>query len=653
MKQHSTTILLVIVLFLSSLGHAQNEREKLKVGQISNSTGPEVTFLEDAPVIDGLLDKNLESLPIRIFPLVSKRKMDPFIPMSFRMAYGASFFYLYVEAEAKHLYCLDRAFWFGDGFRILIAAPKPNNEPADEYYELGCSAVNRPELEWSRQIFLAINLNKLFVRTSPDVKFEFREGNGKISFELFLPWKDIVPFHPFLSDAIGFNLSFAKAMGPSGGQATAYYQIVDSNLYDFGKTRNYALLAFQKPKVKREPQVFVSFKEEHIAVGDPVHATIAAVSSTSLVDTIKASFQRGNERTGDGLSETMEYKPGLTTKKISVATMALKPGNGYSIRWNSSANPSCSGASPLVIMPEFDQSHLGKKLADAQKILSKSSLSTLQFQINELAGQLKQLKKYETGNDEYLALDQLLKSFESVEQGFDPFKSKTGYIRKAYRSKVDQTFQPYMVYLPPNFDQNKKYPLFVFLHGAEETEKTLIGTDTLLPGEFILLGPFGRGTTNGFAVDHAQEDIAEAIDAVREDYPIDDSNIILSGVSMGGYGVYRTFFETPQKFKAVAVFAGLPYLETITYPDGQPTPNFLDEQKLTVFKNLPMFIFHGEKDQNAPFALTRELVDKLRRAGAKVEFITEPEKGHGEPSKENWQKFSRWVENVIKPNKTS
>jgi dipeptidyl aminopeptidase/acylaminoacyl peptidase len=237
---------------------------------------------------------------------------------------------------------------------------------------------------------------------------------------------------------------------------------------------------------------------------------------------------------------------------------------------------------------------------------------------------------------------------ESMGQGIDPFEGRTGYIRKAYRSERDNTLQPYVVYLPPHFDKNKKYPLFVFLHGAEETEKSLIGTDSLLPGEFILLGPFGRGTTNGFAIVQAQEDIAEAMAAVKEDYPIDDSNIILSGVSMGGYGVYRTFFETPRKFKAVAVFSGLPFLATIPYSGGKPTPNFLDEKNLTVFKNLPMFIYHGEKDQNAPFNLTQELAEKLKKTGARVEFITDPDRGHGDLSRENWAKFSRWVENVIK-----
>lgn len=33
-------------------------------------------------------------------------------------------------------------------------------------------------------------------------------------------------------------------------------------------------------------------------------------------------------------------------------------------------------------------------------------------------------------------------------------------------SKVDETDQPYAVYIPQNFNESKKYPLVIFLHGA-------------------------------------------------------------------------------------------------------------------------------------------------------------------------------------------
>ena len=54
-----------------------------------------------------------------------------------------------------------------------------------------------------------------------------------------------------------------------------------------------------------------------------------------------------------------------------------------------------------------------------------------------------------------------------------------------------------------------------------------------------------------------QEDIREAIADVCRHYPIDRSNIVLAGFSMGGYGVYRTHYETPGMYKALAVFCGI------------------------------------------------------------------------------------------------
>ena len=36
----------------------------------------------------------------------------------------------------------------------------------------------------------------------------------------------------------------------------------------------------------------------------------------------------------------------------------------------------------------------------------------------------------------------------------------------SFFSSVDDTDQPYSVYIPENFDENRAYPLVVFLHGA-------------------------------------------------------------------------------------------------------------------------------------------------------------------------------------------
>ena len=177
----------------------------------------------------------------------------------YRLGYGVNFFYLYIEAEAEHLIYRDRAYQFGDGFMLIIARPKPNNELADEYYEIACGAKNNPRFEFPKLFLSAVNLNRIFLEISSDTKLEFSEGNGKISFELFIPWKDIKPTHPIINDSIGFNLLFTKAdEGPKEDQISS----CGRRQGPFTK-RNYSLLKFQKPEHKESTGVYLNFKKGH------------------------------------------------------------------------------------------------------------------------------------------------------------------------------------------------------------------------------------------------------------------------------------------------------------------------------------------------------------------------------------------------------
>jgi hypothetical protein len=50
---------------------------------------------------------------------------------------------------------------------------------------------------------------------------------------------------------------------------------------------------------------------------------------------------------------------------------------------------------------------------------------------------------------------------DALEAGRDPFAAKQGDLRKAYLSKVDQTLQPYRVFIPAQYDGTKPTPLVV------------------------------------------------------------------------------------------------------------------------------------------------------------------------------------------------
>jgi predicted esterase len=167
----------------------------------------------------------------------------------------------------------------------------------------------------------------------------------------------------------------------------------------------------------------------------------------------------------------------------------------------------------------------------------------------------------------------------------------------------------------------------------------------LTDNNFIEIAPYGRGTSNCFTADGAETDVLEAIKDAIENYPVNASEIILAGFSMGGYGAYRIYHEYPGMFKGVAVFSGHPSLATKWLGDGYP--DFLDPSYLKTFRNTPVFIYHSKNDLNCPYSLTLELVSKLRYAGAKVEFLITSEGGHGIIDKEYLPKYFNWVRETI------
>ena len=641
LKQMKTIIFLGLTLTATCLCAGQTW-ESVRLGEAPQVLEPEVDFLSDAPLIDGALDKGLDTLPIRLFSFAEKQKSDPLVTASYRLAYGMGFFYVYVEAKADRLIFRDRAYQNGDGFVLALAKPRPNNQPTDEFYVLACSAVNRPALEWTRRIFWYFNVDKIFIPTSEETKLEFREGEGKISFELLLPWSDVRPYHPLVSEGIGFNLAFTKAVEPNGSERLI---VVDDEIGAEYSKRKYATLRFQKPLVKGKTQTFVAFLDGHLTEGDSLRGIAVTVSDKTNTETLTIRVEGGEGRTAAGDQFEYPCATGVTTKEFAIGMGRLLEG-GYMVRW-SGRKPESRGTSGLSIIPKFLPDELNKRLEKSKNNISTGTYSTAQFLVQELNAKLTALKPYETCFSERLTVAGFMRMLNSAEQGVDPFDGRTGFIRKAYRSKVDSTLQPYVVYVPGGFDKKKTYPLLVFLHGSASNETNIVGFQSLIPGGFFALGPFGRGPSNAFARDHAQEDIAEAITAVQEAYPIDASRILLTGFSMGGYGVYRTFYETPAKYRAVAVFSGAPNMGR-NYASNANPPDFTEERNLQSFRNIPIFIYHGEKDRNVPIEATRDLVGKLEKVGAQVKLWIEPDRGHERPSREGTDQFLKWVGQVLK-----
>ncbi len=159
-------------------------------------------------------------------------------------------------------------------------------------------------------------------------------------------------------------------------------------------------------------------------------------------------------------------------------------------------------------------------------------------------------------------------------------KLKPGPQDLSFFSSVDETDQPYAVYIPNNFDESKKYPLVVFLHGAMSNHRlglrrafgqgNIQGEDFITPGfipvetdlevtryfpvlkevDYIVAAPLARGTAGYQGI--PEQDVYEMIDDLKSRFPIDEDRLYLTGLSMGGGGTLWLGLTRPDMWAAIA-----------------------------------------------------------------------------------------------------
>ena len=176
----------------------------------------------------------------------------------------------------------------------------------------------------------------------------------------------------------------------------------------------------------------------------------------------------------------------------------------------------------------------------------------------------------------------------------------------------------YVLTLPAGFDaEGEQRPLIVFLHGSgqrgidlELVERVSVAQvyDAMENFPFVTISPQCPPYLNWYI---RLDSVVILIEEAIQNYNIDPDRVYLTGVSMGGHGVWALAFEHPEKFAAIAPISGFG-----TFPDFS---NFID---------IPVWAFHGEIDSTVSLALGQAPVNALREAGGNVEFTIVPDRGH-------------------------
>jgi predicted peptidase len=105
-----------------------------------------------------------------------------------------------------------------------------------------------------------------------------------------------------------------------------------------------------------------------------------------------------------------------------------------------------------------------------------------------------------------------------------------------------------------------------------------------------------------------------ALDLLAElasDLPVDAQRIYITGLSMGGFGVWDALARQPDRFAAAVVVCG----GGDTATAGQ-------------IAHIPVWAFHGEQDEAVAPARSRDMVQALRKTGGMPKYTEYPNTGH-------------------------
>lgn len=510
-----------------------------------------------APVLDGLLDSALESLPEQRFAhyWVFDNPPRPKAQVSFRIAYQADYLYLYLEAEGERLHDRKRAYLQGDGYRILFARPSSSGL-SQEYLELNFqpSAADTDAPVQVTQTLSNLYGSQIYRPLEGSSGSVARASDGKIRFESLLAWDELFPFHPWSGDAMGMNLYFAKAVEDF---THGYGLVADEGIWDEEiRQRAYRPLVFAAPESERTDFCLLRPLQQHGLAGATIQLRASGFCGQNKTRSVE--LQLVNE-IGESVAQQHFALKNTAIDKTQTLTWPLPDLPAGIYRWRSNNTAIHLPSVAQVRFPALPYAALVQTVKDNAAGLSIGAVESLLFHLQQAQTAQQNLPDDLPGAQLYQQQLVLMQDYLHFHGGKDPYQARRGPYRRGFRSSLDSSLQPYSVKLPQDYDPQQTYPLLVFLHGSGQDEQKLL-QQPRSDGSWIEIAPLARDLYRAYTSPESQRDISDAIAAAVRDFSVDEKRIVIGGFSMGGYGALRAFYEHPQRYAGVVVHAGHPNL---------------------------------------------------------------------------------------------
>jgi predicted peptidase len=203
------------------------------------------------------------------------------------------------------------------------------------------------------------------------------------------------------------------------------------------------------------------------------------------------------------------------------------------------------------------------------------------------------------------------------------------FVAEMYRNARNQTM-PYRLFIPPAYDKRRQYPLVIWLCGAagrgnnnlnQISLGNVIGTHVWTTPEnqakhpsFVVAPqcPDNETWSEGGAKPAAPLLVAlEILSELQRRFRIDPLKLYVAGQSMGGFGTWSVISAYPQAFAAAIPLCG----------GG-------DETQAAKLTRIPIWAFHGARDESVNVERSRSMIAAIRKAGGQPKYTEYPDEGH-------------------------
>jgi predicted peptidase len=195
---------------------------------------------------------------------------------------------------------------------------------------------------------------------------------------------------------------------------------------------------------------------------------------------------------------------------------------------------------------------------------------------------------------------------------------------------------PYRLFVPPACTPASPCGLLLFLHGAGErgndnqaqlkNDALAFTSDTTQQDHPTIVvypqcprdmqwvdAPWADGSYDlaHTPPSQAMAAVLKLLDGLVAQYPVDAQRLLVTGLSMGGFGTWDLLLRHPSKFAGALVLCG----------GGDPG-------QVGAIRDVPVWAFHGDRDPAVPVRASRKMIQALRQAGASPRYTEVADRGH-------------------------